>query len=349
MNANALILLAGLLIATPAQAVDPSKLSKPPVSHFQGRCERDDDGRKFAAKACYTKFNPANEFEPNKTEPYRRPTCDDTVVTESQKELLAKAYSLAPSYAKARLCRLTQLFLTAASDPEWGSWGFWEGPDLLPGTGVFIALSDRVLAGKISIADGENDIVRRLLHPKVDADWPSFVTSDPSDSTLAVLAELAHELGHVLLSDTNADGTDRRHPRRKVSGPPRSKCFEHAFLKQSWKDWIFYQNMRRWVAFGVQNGNKQRNIVFDLEKMTNPADEIMKIYNSREFVNVYAAISPEEDFVETYRYKVLADVKVSLMLRFPRDGRNINVLSRLASRVPAKKVACLRALGLLAG
>ena len=32
---------------------------------------------------------------------------------------------------------------------------------------------------------------------------------------------ISHELGHVLVADTNTDGFDSNHPRREVSGPPR--------------------------------------------------------------------------------------------------------------------------------
>ena len=37
----------------------------------------------------------------------------------------------------------------------------------------------------------------------------------PSDPELTVLAELAHELGHVLVADANMDGIKRYHPRRE--------------------------------------------------------------------------------------------------------------------------------------
>jgi hypothetical protein len=77
--------------------------------------------------------------------------------------------------------------------------------------------------------------------------------------------------------------------------------------------------MRRWVTFttlGDQNGNNhQKGISFGkIYKDINPPNpnlpdantKIGAVYSSGEFVSLFAAVSPEEDFAETYKYKVLA-------------------------------------------
>ena len=71
------------------------------------------------------------------------------------------------------------------------------------------------------------------------------------------------------------------------------------------------------------------------------------MYASKEFASVFASLSPEEDFVETYKYRVLADTAQKPSVSFRLRGRDINVLDYLDSGVPAKKVECLRDLGLL--
>ena len=59
-------------------------------------------------------------------------------------------------------------------------------------------------------------------------------------------------------------------------------------------------------------------------------------------------IRPEEDFVETYKNKVLSDAGGQpVQMRFGRQS--LNVTDRLKSDVLNKKVECLRALGLLSG
>jgi hypothetical protein len=358
MKSSSLIPLIVLMVAYSAQAAEKSNPTDPPVSHFQGTCDSDPDGTKFAKRACYTSFDPEyTPFGPS----YRPPICDKKPVTELQRELLAKAYSLAPDYVKAKLCRLTQVFVARSSKGPWASWGFWEGPDRPPGTGVYVAISERELGPgtKKSVADLENEIVSELLgyadggrHHQ--ARLARLQTDDASAPELTVLAALSHELGHALLADTNADGTDPRHPRRKVSGPPRSACFEDAFLGRAWEEKRFHENMRRWVEFGKQYQNRAKNpdLRFNLERLragvrrgrVDAANEIIgNVYRDWEFISVNAAVNPWEDVADTYKYQVLADAKRTIGFIF--RGKKINVLSFLKS----EKVECLRDLGFLTG
>ena len=361
MKSSALISLVVLMVAYSAQAAESPDPTGPPVSHFQGSCESDPDGTKFAARACYTRYDPGKAGFGRL---YRPPTCHKSPqVTEGQRELLAKAYSRAPSYVKAKLCRLTQLFVTRSYQGPWGSWGFWEGRDRPPGKGVYVAISERDLghASKESVADGENQTIRELLGL---ADGGRHLvrlqSADPPDPPLTVLAALSHELGHALVADSNADGTDRRHPRRKVSGPPQSACFEDAFLSASWDAERFHRHMTRWVYFGDQNHNRQKNpdVEYNLNRLRAAMrkgnvdaanDAIRDVYLSREFVSFFASLRPEEDTVETYKYKVLADAAPNQTIGFRLRDREINVLDYLKSEIPAKKVECLRDLGFLTG
>jgi hypothetical protein len=362
MKSSALILLMFVVIAYSTRAAEtPKPPTEPPVTHFQGSCDPDPDGTKFAGKACYTVYYPgAAGFG----SAYHPPTCAKRPLTKGQTEALARVYVSAPDYVKAKLCRLTRLFVTPHE--PWGpwGWGFWEAPDRPPGKGVYVAISRRELESKKSLADAENEINRLLLgaanHGR--SYGPRFRRlKDDSVSVpeLAVLAEVAHELGHALLADANADGTDPRNPRRKVSGPPRSSCFEDAFLGTSWDADRFHRHMRRWVDFGAQYQNRQKNpnVEFSLERLKAQArggklraanDAIDNVYDSKEFVSFAAAVNPIEDFVETYKYKVLAD-SMSKPVEIRLGSRDINISDRLNSGVLAKKVQCLRDLGLLEG
>jgi hypothetical protein len=358
MKSSGLILLSFFILAPSARADEVPGPATPPVSHFRGPCDDDPNGMKFAGKACYTRYDPSDEpFGSG----YVPPHCDkDPQLTSGQRRALAMAYVRAPQYAKDKLCRLTQLFVThATKGGDWDSWGLWEGPDRLPGTGVYVAISEQYLASKQSFADVENQTVDQLLHvdgrTRYGARLPRLRTADPADPELTVLGALAHELGHVLLADTNADGTDPRHPRRRVSGKPSNDCFEHAIL-DSWDADTFHNNMRRWVDFGDANHNRLKNLRFDLKSLRSavrrgnlePAiDAITEVYRSGEFASFFAAISPEEDFVGTYEYKVIKDAvpKAPVTLRLRR--REINVLELLGSGGLAGKVQCLQNLGLL--
>jgi hypothetical protein len=383
MKSSALIPLVVLTAAYSAQAAESAYPAGPPVSHFQGSCDSDPDGTKFAQKACYTTFDPGHAGVGSS---YHRPACEKSApVTERQRQILAKAYSLAPDYVKAKLCRLTLLFVVRSYGGPRSSWGFWEGSDRPPGTGVFVAISEQelgaagprrhrgsgerdvasrvALATEKSVADAENEITGELLGftdsgrrhvPRM----ARLQTADPPDAALAALAALAHELGHALLADTNADGTDPGHPRRKVSGPPRSACFEDAFVGPSWDAERFHRNMRRWVDFGEQYNNRPKNpnVVFNVERVRNAVrqgkvdaanDLIRNVYDGTEFLSVNSIFNTWEDFADTFKYKVLADTKPNQSIGIRIRDRDINVLDRLKSDIPAKKVQCLGDLGLL--
>ncbi len=361
MKLNALFPFVLLVAGYSAQAAENPRPTSAPVSHFQGTCESDPDGRKFAARACYTRDNPADAGYGAE---YKRPACDKSVpVTPPQRQLMARTYVRAPDYMKGKLCRLTQIFVTEDNtEGPWG-WGYWEGSDRPPGTGVFVAISGSELKKVASVAERENETVDLLLgvrgEKKKQARLVRLKPESARDPELAILGGLAHELGHALLADTNADGVDEHHPRREISGPPQSPCFEDAIIGTSWDADRFHHNMTRWVAFGDQGHNrpKNRELRFNLYRLRERAergrfdrvnDLLERIYRGPEFVTVPAAIRPEEDFVETYKEKVLSDAAgQSVEFRFGRQ--KISVSARLKSDVVDKKVECLRALGLLTG
>lgn len=360
MRSSALFPIVGLMMAAySVQAAEQRKPTEPPVSHFQGTCDSDPDGKKFAEKACYTSYNPGKAGVGRE---YQPPTCDKREqVSDEQKKMLARAYSRAPDYMKGKLCRLTQLFVTKAE--HWGpwGWGFWEGADRPPGKGVYLAISDSELATRKSVAETENETVDKLVQlrgRKKGARLLRLRSAAPADPELTVLGGLAHELGHVLLADSNADGVDPHHPRRVVSGPPKSACFEEAFIKASWNSRRFHRNMRRWFDFGEQYNNRPKNPDVSLSRLRTLVrqgrieaanDVIRSVYSSREFASPAAIPNPIEDAVETYKYKVLADATPNQAIEFRLSGQDVNVPDLLNSDILSKKIECLRALGFLTG
>jgi hypothetical protein len=198
------------------------------------------------------------------------------------------------------------------------------------------------------------------------------VGSASATPAAAVLAVLAHELGHVLLSDTNADGTGgegHKHP-RPCQNLPKDGCFESAFLgkpgeNRGWDKVLFHQKMRRWTNFGDQNGNIYQNpalrfgnIVSDLTSTpTHPSSDadatrdMYAIYNSGSFTSLFAAVSPEEDFVETYKYAALAAAadsagnKLGLDIAFPARVEHVIDAVRTPSAELGGKIGCVNTLG----
>lgn len=369
MKSSALIPFVVVMAAYSAQAAEQRKPTEPPVSHFRGTCESDPDGKKFAAKACYTSYYPPGEKGYYRG--YTPPTCDPKQeVTNQQREVLAKVYSRAPDYMKGKLCRLTQLFVTGSTMEGPMGWGFWEGPDRSAALGVYLAVTASELETKNSVVEAENQTVDMLLQVSARPKGKGRMgkggrlvglrSTDPVDPELTVLAGLAHELGHALVADTNTDGFDEKHPRREVSGPPQSKCFADAFIGAAWNAERFRKSMRRWVDFGVQYGNRQKNpdVRYSLSRLRMLVGQgkfeevnavLRNVYRSREFVSMNGSVSPWEDAVETFKYKVLADVMPNQSIVFPIGDQDVNVLDLLKSDIVAKKVDCLRELGFFTG
>jgi hypothetical protein len=233
---------------------------------------------------------------------------------------------------------------------------------------MYIAIPYELLdpaTGPSSLADGENDLYsRRLLNVNpLRATLPSFTAIAPSNTNTpeaAMLAVVAHELGHILLADTNADGAGpqghtRPCPPPDNSGPmPKKSCFGVDFLAavagRGWQQGRF--NPRRWVKFGNGNGNKHNKAsiktIDDLRAEaassandTTTTSDIKEIYD-KDFVSVFAAVSPEEDFVETYKYRVLTDAGLrNLVIKFP-DTTTISVLGRSSAELDQKKRCVIR-------
>jgi hypothetical protein len=204
---------------------------------------------------------------------------------------------------------------------------------------VYIVLPDTVLKSATSLAAAESAAYAALFNLNTyPAGLPqlSSKAGGPANSKGAgTLAILAHELGHMLLADANADGTGgdgHKHPRTtKADGtalcdPPQDKCFESDFVGAAgdthrWNASFFHAHMRRWIRYnrmGDQNGNKHQSgainfkDIWDKVKANKWADAtagITGIYGNGEFVSLFAAVTPEEDFVETYKYRALAAAK----------------------------------------
>jgi hypothetical protein len=386
MKVSVLILLVGLVMASSAHAQ-----CKPHFMPTDTVCDVGDptapaDPSTFVYKIC--NLNTAIGYHPENLKPstYTSPTCDGTAANVSQpfRNGLAAAFRLAPTDVKRKLCALRQVFVTPSSSfPE--ALGIWE---MSPSTGssvpqrgngaAYIAIPDTVLTSATSLLDEENALLVALFstYPSNSLPWFTSQNAAASGPGAGVLAVLAHELGHLLLADVNADGkggmgasVKKDHPRSLLCSTPANDCFEKSFLgatgtSKRWNAKNFHDNMRRWIAFTTQgdqnHNNHQKGINFgqiykDINQskpnLPDAKTRIGAVYSSGEFVSVFAAVSPEEDFVETYKYKVLANATTPLSLTIDfRDGTTKDVIKVVKDAISAAsgdlydKINCVPAL-----
>jgi len=106
-----------------------------------------------------------------------------------------------------RLCRkLNNIFL--ATNPN--AYGVWKACSLW--------FPPSQPAEPQTLADLENKMLVATFAPKPISAGLEYVSSDDPADGMVLLAILAHELGHLLLADTNADGTggDSAPPKKAI-------------------------------------------------------------------------------------------------------------------------------------
>ena len=146
-----------------------------------------------------------------------------------------------------------------------------------------------------------------------------------------------------IVTSTSASCSKTHGFRHHRTGPGRTRHTANTFL-----------------VFGDDCHNRPKNsqLRFNLYRLREQAergrldrtnDLLERIYRSQEFISPAAAIRPEEDFVETYKFKVLSDAAGGQPVEFRFGRQKISVSDRLKSDVIDRKVECLRALGLLSG
>jgi len=279
-----------------------------------------------------TSFDPADFDRAHKSDAnYKSPVPDAAEVPSQYSDLLNGAYNIASATVQAQICKLDYVFVAMDKNAnhKWEPMGVWEPKSRDKGL-HFIAIPsdwlDAILQNNESLADEENGLYTRLFKTNVKFSYFSDTGGKPTPVTAkptAALAIMAHELGHVVLAATNADGRwyQQNHPygdERPWPPPPFAlpdTCFDTAAFLTVWDAKIFHSNhQRRWVKFGDQgepNANKylDQNIAFaTLNSQINSGTTTMMnyLYRAGGLASMFASGTPEEDFVETFKYYALS-------------------------------------------
>jgi len=185
-------------------------------------------------------------------------------------------------------------------------------------------------------SDYELMLLQQLM-PWADAVPPTFVANSANpgqdNSAMAVLAALAHEFGHVLWYDTFR-------PTPGGSYDFNSFC-RGTFFRNSWRS---VDPPPTWRAFGdTQNDHELDDInISDIALAVtrhnispgSAGDLLNHIYRrGGHWASLFAAFSPDEDFVETYKLYVLQQSNPPLVsLKITITGANGGTCSKKPSR-----------------
>ena len=249
---------------------------------------------------------------------------------------LTEAFANAPSFFLQQLCGLDGIFISVKDCTNFtnyicsgsltpaqitqDSWGYREGPwQFAPGSppghyGRYIAISAGAWSTATSHAptySGYELMLLQLLLPWADT-VPTYAANAAADtSAMAVLAALAHEFGHVLWYDTFRPtpggsydfntfcrGTFFRNSWRSVDPPPLWRNFgdtqnEHELYDTNISD----------IALAITRHSINPGFAGDL---------LYNIYKrGGHWASLFAAFSPDEDFVETFDLYVLTQAAVT--------------------------------------
>jgi len=234
---------------------------------------------------------------------------------------LTAAFALAPPFFQQQLCGLDGVFIAPQGQDSWGFRNIRDGRRYLA-----LSLSLWKHGRAPSLSAYEDQVAQRLLHGW-NGFWHIHKASPDDAPAMTVLGALAHEFGHILFYDTFVN------PRG--SAPNYSAFCGGTFFAQSWRSlppvaitWRSYGD----VAGAHRSDDVQVQDILSalaahrlavrlgaarlLHRLLGLADQT----GGGRWASVFAAFSPDEDFVETFKLFVLKNSKTplqSLQLKIP--------------------------------
>jgi hypothetical protein len=273
---------------------------------------------------------------------YSRPQSDSTMPSQTIVTDLTNAFSIAPDFFVQQLCRLNGIFINPAEckdgDPNncslsdqqvvGDSWGFREQPKRFFAPGQtpdpkqdymrYIATSAGLWGGG-NPAPKLDDYETRLLGQLVN--WTSInspksfkppvykapnADGPENSSAMTVLGALAHEFGHVFWYDTF----------RPVPGGSydfNTFCAGTFFVNS----WQAVNPPPIWRQFGEpQDQHKAYDVQISRlalsvgrQNFLDAGESLHKIFRRQgHWASLFAGLSPDEDFVETFKFYVMTQV-----------------------------------------
>lgn len=240
------------------------------------------------------------------------------------------AFSIAPNFFQKELCDLDHIYIdTYKQSMNPTAWGIRErlypADPLVPRT-KHVGISATVwstLAGSSSppYTTYENYLFNALLAPVLPAaaNWVSnfsySASPDPASSSspsnanaVAMLALLGHEMGHIIWWDKNVQTITKC-----------TKATRPQFSLYSWPSGNVAHGFRRLGQQDAGNhtseGPDLQTIALDLRFDSPPNSrnypsafaDLRTIYGSGNWASLFATVSVDEDFIETFKLWVLTD------------------------------------------
>jgi hypothetical protein len=239
---------------------------------------------------------------------------------------LQNAFLLAPETFRKSLCGLTGIYVngpvdcTGFSDCISNSWGY----RVWPTKQTYVVISAGLWNQKCPDGSAyvlhcfESDLLNTVLG-WTGSNPPQYISANAAadDLDMTILAALAHEVGHVQWYQVM---TPNR-PGSRVGGYDPNTFCASGFFTHSWKNlvtqpppWrVFMTRDRRNNGFGPPDLHLKSPQISDIDAAINTplgAKLLGQLYQpDQPWASYFGAISPDEDFVETYKLYVLTSAQ----------------------------------------
>jgi hypothetical protein len=349
MIRSALLLCAGLIAAACfACAVVPvAQTPPPPPPKLLATCP---DGSAFHSHVAWlSNFEPSNNGNPTKAPSAGdiaplNPVADAAYISD-----LEAVFSIAPVTFRRDLCALDGIFLDTASCQDFASctghsWGYRLRDESNPGKkGRYVAIPASFwnLGGgfrQYTYRTYEKDLLVYTFGWTGDSAYnPTYVVANAEADTfpMTILAALAHETGHIRWYDVVDVGRNGKPDYSQVNTGCNGNDFFLGWVKggsvgaaglQSPPTWT-PPKWREFLTRAVRHGHPNQKVtpvhaagpqINDIDgeiaagDIIDAAFALDQIYSSgAPWATYFAALSPDEDFVESYKFNVLTQCTFS--------------------------------------
>jgi hypothetical protein len=277
-----------------------------------------------SAQSCTGKLKVCNLDSSRLTTPdmqspnYHKPICLNQA-DKSVTDLLERACDLAPSSVQQDMLTVTQIFIVQDPNGLPDDWGFWESAkkkdadDGMNGRS-YIGLLAKGITNPAKLSIDEENLMTKLVFSMTTKNLLNGavkVTANPDSQELAVLARMAHELGHIKYYKQRIDKKSCFYDPANGRSKFMDVSWDQGSLKNSWLN-------RYFTKFGddAQTKHLQVTKIPQLGPNINSTHEVYSIISDGSFVSLFASVSPDEDFVETYKFFALNNTLSDFSIQF---------------------------------
>ena len=328
-------LIGGTVVcASCAPAVKP-----PPVAQSIPACIT----AKFYARPA--SFDPANSTAPSKA--------DMTDITDKKvTDQLAAAFALADPRFIHRVCQDVTYVLVDTNDPNGtfaGAYAFWQTKAQATQAAQpirFISIPRGVFNSPPTYSRYEQELLNTLIgsNDVITATTPPELSSSDT-AAAALLAMIAHEEGHIIW---------QRHLRPNADNHKNCPVDQINYNAYSWSN---LGSVPAYHEFNTPVGATHNNDdpfpsaigraadVKGVTRAPSAAQLLSQLYTNTNFASLFAALAPDEDAAEAYKYHVLRKIPsgIGLNLQPQQTGAQISAFKHLDAGNNAAKERCLAA------